>query len=117
MTKLIAPVVPAGTMARVRQPDVAIDDELKLRPWSSADVTAVLEAFSDQDIQHWHFRRFCSDSDALDWIAECSSGWSAETSATWAIATTEHDEAVGRVSLYTDLEHGHGEITYWVLPH
>jgi len=103
-------------MARVRQPDLPVDGELELRPWSGADVTAVLEAFSDPDIQHWHFRRSDSESEARVWIAECASRWSAETSATWAITAIEHDEVVGRVCLYTDLAHGHGEITYWVLP-
>ncbi len=43
-------------MANFAQPEIVVDDELVLRPWQPTDAAAVIEAFSDADIQHWHFR-------------------------------------------------------------
>lgn len=65
MGKLIAPVVAAGTMSSVGQPEIQVDDELTLRAWRAEDAPVVVEAFSDPDIQHWHFRRFQTEAEAL----------------------------------------------------
>ncbi|MGI8794420.1 MAG: GNAT family N-acetyltransferase [Acidimicrobiales bacterium] len=76
-----------------------------------------MEAFSDPDIQHWHFRSYDTDAEALAWIKACSEGWRAERSATWAIIWRSTAEIVGRVTIFTSLEDGYGEVSYWVLPH
>jgi RimJ/RimL family protein N-acetyltransferase len=115
VTELIAPVVSPGTMATARQPDLAVDTELRLRPWTSADASTVVRAFSDPDIQHWHFRRCDSERDALAWIADCSRQWVTEECATWAIISVAHDEVVGRIAVYTDLRDGYGQVSYWIL--
>ena len=116
MGKLIPPVVPAGSMAGDRPPDVRIDDELVLRAWRVEDAPVVVEAFADPDIQHWHFRRYDDEAEALGWIEATFEDWRSERSATWAIVRTATD-VVGRVTIYTSLEDGHGEVSYWVLPH
>ena len=66
MTKLIPPVVRAGTMANSTQADIVIDDELLLRAWRESDAATVVEAFSDVDIQHWHFRSYETEEAALN---------------------------------------------------
>ncbi len=115
MGKLIAPVVIAGAMADTEQPVIAIDEDLELRPFLPTDAAAVVEAFSDPDIQHWHFRRYDTEAEAQEWIASCAEQWRVERGATWAI---DHRSTgvVGRVAIYTELQDGHGEVSYWVLP-
>ncbi len=117
MGKLIAPVVATGAMVGAGPPDVRVDDELALRAWRAEDAPVVVGAFSDADIQHWHFRRYDSEAEAIGWIEECAESWRAERSATWAIVRSSTSEIVGRVTIYTSLEDGYGEVSYWVLPH
>ena len=117
MPRLIPPVVPPGTMSGGPQPDVPVAAGLVLRPWGEADAPAALEAFSDPDIQRWHFQRLDSIDEAHDWIAGLRCGWEAETSANWAIVDTETDLPIGRVGLTrVELVGGWGEVSYWLLP-
>jgi RimJ/RimL family protein N-acetyltransferase len=116
MGKLIPPVVAAGAMAEADQPIIDLDDELLLRPWQPTDVEPVIEAFTTPDIEHWHFRRFDTEDEAAGWIAECTHGWRTEKRATWAIVDRTDGAVVGRVAVFTELEDGHGEVSYWVLP-
>lgn len=115
MPKLIAPVVPAGTLASASQPTLVIDDDLELRPFGADDAAAVIAAFSTADIQHYHFRRMDTEDEAQRWIAECADAWREEKSATWAIAEPVGDP-IGRVTMHLSLVDGHGEVSYWVLP-
>jgi RimJ/RimL family protein N-acetyltransferase len=115
MPILVTPVVEAGTMAEAVQPDVVVDSELHLRPWRAADAGVVVRAFSDPDIQHWHFRRY-DETEALAWIAECNAQWRSERCASWAVARSRSGEVVGRAAIHTWLRDGLGEVTYWVLP-
>jgi RimJ/RimL family protein N-acetyltransferase len=85
MTRLIPPVVRAGTLADTGQPDVVVDAELVLRPWRMTDAPAVVRAFSSPDIQHWHFRRYDTADEAKAWIEECHDAWQAEKFASWAV--------------------------------
>ena len=116
MTKLIPPVVDRGAMAGMEQPVISVDDEVSLRPFRPNDARAVVQAFSTPDIQHYHFRRVDSDAEAMQWILVCAEGWRSEQSATWAIVSRARDNVSGRVTIYTSLEDGHGEVSYWVLP-
>lgn len=116
MPKLIPPVVPPGTMATAEQPEIAVDDNLLLRPFRESDTAAVVAAFGDPDIQHWHFRRFDTDAEALGWIREGLDAWRAERSATWAVVERADGRIAGRVSIHLRLEDGHGEVAYWLLP-
>ena len=116
MTKLIPPVVDRGAMAGMEQPVISVDDEVSLRPFRPNDARAVVQAFSTPDIQHYHFRRVDSDAEAMQWILVCAEGWRSKQSATWAIVSRARDNVFGRVTIYTSLEDGHGEVSYWVLP-
>jgi RimJ/RimL family protein N-acetyltransferase len=116
MPKLIPPVVPAGTLARVAQPMVPVDAELLLRPWRAADAPTVVLAYTTADIQRWHFRRYDTIAEAEIWIAEGNDGWRSESQASWAILRRTDEEVVGRVAIYPNLADGYGEVSYWVLP-
>ncbi|MGH1493671.1 MAG: GNAT family N-acetyltransferase [Acidimicrobiales bacterium] len=116
MAKLIPPVVPAGAMSGSDQPEILVDEDLWLRPWHPGDAATVVEAFSTPDIQRYHFRHFATESDAQHWIEDCAEGWRSERSASWAIVERDDNRVVGRVTVYTSLEDGYGEVSYWVLP-
>jgi RimJ/RimL family protein N-acetyltransferase len=116
MPILIPPVVAAGTMADRAQPEIAVDPDLRLRPWRPSDAPAVIEAFSDPDIQRWHFRRYETVTEAEEWIDAEIRGWRAETGASWAVTRAGSGEVAGRVAVYPVLQDGYAEVTYWVLP-
>lgn len=116
MTKLVAVVVEAGSMAGASQPTVDIDQELVLRPFADRDAKAVVEAYTTPDIQRFHFHRFDTEREAQSWIAECGAAWASEEGATWAVVDRDSDAVLGRVTIYTDLKGGRGEVSYWTLP-
>jgi len=128
MPRRTAPVVPAGSLGCREQPVVSAGDHV-LRPWAVADADALLAAFTDPAIQHWHARTIASRQEALDMIASYHQAWRNETGAQWAIAgpsvghpaTGQPDAAgstvVGRVALRViDLQEGYAEVAYWVVP-
>jgi RimJ/RimL family protein N-acetyltransferase len=100
-------------MAAVAQPSID-GNGVRLRPWRPDDRAAVLTAYSDPDIQHWHARSM-TELEADAWIASWSGRWSGESGAGFAV---ELDGAVaGQISLRRiDLAEGLAEVSYWVLP-
>lgn len=107
------PVLSAGTFARLRQPvlDTAV---VVLRPWTNADIAAVVAAYSDPDIQRWHARTMRED-EAEAWIAHWSDRWAQESGAGWALQVD--GQVAGQVSLrHIDLHEAWVELSYWVLP-
>jgi [ribosomal protein S5]-alanine N-acetyltransferase len=128
MPPLIAPVVPAGSLARVPQPVLPAGD-LRLRPWTAADADALVTAFADPAIQRWHARTVESRAEAQEMIARYVRAWPAETGAHWAITgpavigaavtgpAVTGPAVLGRCALRTiDLAEGLAEIAYWVTP-
>jgi RimJ/RimL family protein N-acetyltransferase len=111
MPRLTAPVVPAGSLNCAPQPELLAGD-LLLRSWTAADADALLAAYADPEIQHWHARTVESRPEAEELIAQYNQGWEKETAASWAIT----DPAVlGRVAFrIIDLDEGTAEIAYWV---
>jgi ribosomal-protein-alanine N-acetyltransferase len=116
VARLTAPVVTPGTMQERDQPVLSAGPVL-LRPWEPEDVPAVVEAYADPAIQHWHFQVLNPD-EAAAWIAQWETTWRSESDACWAAVDPSHPEAVlGRIALRRiDLAAGVGEISYWVLP-
>ncbi|ALG11004.1 GNAT family N-acetyltransferase [Kibdelosporangium phytohabitans] len=115
MPVLFTAVLPKGTLNALRQPVLAIDDQLALRTWRAQDVPAVRAAFDCPRIQRWHPRRMDSDEEAWEWIAGWTRQWQDEIRTSWAI--THNDRAVGQIGLRNiDLEQGAAELSYWVLP-
>ena len=133
MPRLTAPVLPAGSLSRFSQPDLPAGG-LLLRPWAITDAGALLTAFADPAIAHWHARTVATRAEAEAMIARYHREWQAEAGAHWAITgpagpastapTTSGPAAavpgpvvLGRVALRTiDLEEGIAEIAYWVTP-
>jgi [ribosomal protein S5]-alanine N-acetyltransferase len=116
MPRLIPSVVPAGAIGSRPQPSIPVTEDLTLRPWLKTDAAFVLEAFSNPDIEHWHFRRCESIAEAEEWIAAEQAGWVAETCASWAIILPAQDTPIGRVAVHLSPRRGTGEVTYWVVP-
>jgi len=116
VTSTVPEAIPAGAMRSINQPRVAIDDELALRPWATADRPAVIQAFSDPDIVHWHSRRITTLTEADEWVEAQRDAWAGERSASFAIVDVATESVLGRAALHTQLEYGTAEIAYWVLP-
>jgi ribosomal-protein-alanine N-acetyltransferase len=113
--KLIADVVERGTVAAGMQPTLAVGADLELGPFEDRDVESVVEAFSDPDIQYFHFRQL-DHGEALQWIEQSHQAWRDERAATWAIRQRSNGQVLGRVTVYLRLAEGHSEVSYWVLP-
>ena len=113
MPSLTGPVVPAGLLRGMAQPDIVVD-ELVLRPWRASDAPAVVEAYRDPGVQRWHVRSM-TEAEASAWVLSWADRWAAETGASWAV---EADGVlVGRMGLNAlDLADGHGDAAYWVTP-
>jgi ribosomal-protein-alanine N-acetyltransferase len=116
--RLVPPVVPAGHLRETDQPTFRKVSDLTLRPWETSDAPDLLRAFSDPQIQYWHMRGLASEGEAAEWIASWSGRWDAETDGSWAVINTRSGDLLGQIALRSlNLEFGHGQITYWVLPH
>ncbi len=117
MPRLVPPVVSPGRMRRGEQPVLVVPGGLTLRPWLLSDAATVLAAYADPAIRRWHRRGVASEDEARELIAGWNRGWGAETTACWAVVAGEGSEVAGRVTVRdVDLERGHGEVGYWVLP-
>src|SRR6476661_6001082 len=100
MPRLVPSVIPAGVIGGRPQPSIPAAESLILRPWLTSDAEFVLEAFSNRDIERWHFRGCDSIAEAEDWIAGEHAAWIAESCASWAIVRPEPDTPIGRVAVY-----------------
>jgi ribosomal-protein-alanine N-acetyltransferase len=126
MPSLIPSVIPAGRIAGSAQPVLPIDAALSLRPWTAADATAVIAAYSDPDIRRWHARAVDTEAEARALIGRWNSAWSAESGANWAIVRAGSpngdrgpggDVVLGRIALrMIETEQGRAECAYWTLP-
>jgi RimJ/RimL family protein N-acetyltransferase len=113
MPQLTKPVVAPGSLARLPQPVLKVDD-LVLRPWQPSDAAAVVQAYSEPSIQQWHVRSM-SEDEARAWIDAWPGRWSEESGGGWAIANASG--VLGQISLRRlSLAEGLGELSYWVLP-
>jgi RimJ/RimL family protein N-acetyltransferase len=114
---LVGPALPAGSLRTIRQPRLAVDEQLVVRPWRTGDILTLRAAFGCPDIQRWHVRRIDGDDEARDWIARWARRWAEETDASWAIVRGSDDQVVGQVGLRTImLSEASAQLSYWVLP-
>lgn len=108
-------MVPPGSVAEIPQPRLS-KEGVVLRPWTADDTGAVVDAYTDVDIQRWHFRHL-DPAEAREWIEAWSRGWAAETDAGWAVCTGTETDAAGSVALRNlSLQFGLGSISYWIRP-
>jgi len=102
-----------GSMSKRAQPVLHVD-ELTLRPWALRDVPALVTAYADPAIQHWHTRSMTA-AEAEDWVQAANRSWTTETAANWAV--TERGAVLGRMAVRSvDLAEGLAGIGYWVVP-
>ncbi|WP_306789612.1 GNAT family N-acetyltransferase [Mycolicibacterium aubagnense] len=114
---LIPPAISAGHLSRSPHPSLSVASVALLRPWRPSDANAVVDAFSDPEIQRWHVRRADSADEARRWINEWNAGWTAEAQLNWAVVDLTSDALMGRVSLKClDLHDGSAEAAYWMVP-
>ena len=115
MPALVDPLLTPGVLAGAPQPTINAAG-LGLRPWREDDLSAVVEAYLDPEIQQWH-RRSVDEREAAVLINYWINVWARETDACWAIVQGTEDRAVGYVGLHRiDLENGSAQIAYWVTP-
>jgi ribosomal-protein-alanine N-acetyltransferase len=113
MPLLTEPVVVPGSLARLPQPVLKVDD-LVLRPWQASDAAAVSRAYSEPSIRQWHVRSM-TEEEARVWIDSWPGRWAQESGGGWAISNASG--LVGQISLRRlNLAEGLGEVSYWVLP-
>jgi [ribosomal protein S5]-alanine N-acetyltransferase len=113
--RLLAAVLPVGTLAEAQQPILDIASDLRLRPWSAKDAPSLAAVYADAQIQRWHHRAM-DRREAARWIADTARRWNDESDAEWAVVDPE-DVVVGRVALrHIALEIGQAEVSYWTAP-
>ncbi|MGW5849282.1 GNAT family N-acetyltransferase [Streptomyces sp. NPDC055254] len=113
----IPPVVPAGRMRALPQPEFALPGGALLRPWAPYDVPALVASCLDPDIRHWNRPSPLTPSQAHARIARWQERWRAEEAAVWAVSPAAGGPAVGLIGLGDlDLAGGSGEFLYWLLP-
>ncbi|WP_410817890.1 GNAT family N-acetyltransferase [Micromonospora sp. 050-3] len=116
MPLLVAPALPAGSLAAQEQPHLPVRPGLALRPWRDDDAPAVRAAFDCPAIQRWHVRRLDSGDEALAWTAQWARRWHDETAASWAVADAD-DRTVGQIGLRgVLLTEASAQLSYWLLP-
>ena len=116
MPLLVAPALPAGSLAAQEQPHLPVRPGLALRPWRDDDAPTVRAAFDCPQIQRWHVRRIDGDDEARAWTAQWSSRWRDETAASWAIVDAD-DRPLGQVGLRgVLLVEASAHLSYWLVP-
>ncbi len=112
----LPPYLEKGALSNRVQPDLAADG-LTLRPWDDRDVGAVIDAFTDPDIELWNRRRIDNEAEAREWIGQWRQRWEADTAACWAVCDAASGKVLGRMALSRiEPYEGVGIIGYWVLP-
>ncbi|MFI8072531.1 GNAT family N-acetyltransferase [Streptomyces sp. NPDC086033] len=141
----IPPVVPAGRMADNAQPVLALPGGLELRPWRMTDAGALVAASHDPAISRWNLLPTLTEDEARARIGRMRERWERETAAVWAVARENAGQGAGVPTstgigpaagprdehaqnprpgdilglaawIDVDLDRGHAEIAYWVLP-
>ncbi len=117
MPSLFEPVVAAGVLANRPQPTLE-GRGVRLRPWDERDIPALIAAYGDPAIRHWHARTLADESEARAWLRLRAENIQRETGIDWAIVDPADDAALlGRAGLnQVDLAEGVAEAAYWVTP-
>ncbi|MEW1633031.1 GNAT family N-acetyltransferase [Streptomyces sp. NPDC093801] len=117
ITPPVPPVVPAGRLAAMEQPVLALPGGLELRPWRISDADALVAASREPAIRQWNRLVVTSRAQARERIGRMHERWREEQSAIWAVAGPADGRAVGLIGWGDiDLAGGSAEIVYWILP-
>jgi ribosomal-protein-alanine N-acetyltransferase len=117
MPSLVTHVVPAGSIAALRQPVLPAAKGLMLSPWEPAGAPALLALYSNPAVQNWHGYKIDSLEEGRAVIGRWAERWAAETSAHWKVTRGISGELVGRVGLLSiSLWNGQAECLYSTMP-
>ncbi|WP_072803743.1 GNAT family N-acetyltransferase [Rhodococcoides yunnanense] len=115
MPALVGPASAPNVLSCRDQP-VLPGPGIVVRPWIERDADAVVEAYTDPDVQRWNMRSMDDADEALAWIKSWRTRWSVDSDAGWAI-TLPDGTVAGAVSLRgVHAPSSSGQISYWVLP-
>lgn len=96
-----------------------VDDRLLLRPWQVDDACALREAVRSSADAVGRYLPWChadySLDDAVDWIARCRCGWSAQDHFAFGVFDVGSGQLLGSVGLSQhDRVHRRANLGYWV---
>jgi RimJ/RimL family protein N-acetyltransferase len=99
-------------------PTTVVEGSVTLRPWSDADLDALVRRINDPEIATYLdlVPYPYAPDDAHEWLGMTAEGWSAGTFATFAIHVDAIDGAVGGIGVrfLAGLDEGGAEVGYWV---
>jgi len=105
-----------------RVPATVTAPELVLRPWRSADTTALVDLHRDDVLRRWISSVVDDEADAGRWVRRQQRGWEAGERFAFAVVETRagapDGPPVGHVILKRpDLFAASGEVGYWTAAH
>lgn len=101
----------------LRNPLVA-GDGARLRPFSEADVPALVEGIGDPETQHWlaFLPRDPGEAEAHDFLETVQERLATAHTITWAVDSGADDRLLGVMGLYRVVEGREAELGYWTHP-
>jgi ribosomal-protein-alanine N-acetyltransferase len=100
--------------ATAKQPELKTE-RLRLRPFHLKDAGRVQHLAGDKRIADLtaHIPHPYPDGAAEEWIASHPAQWQSASGIIYAIVLESSQELIGAISI-TDIDHGQGELGYWV---
>jgi RimJ/RimL family protein N-acetyltransferase len=99
-------------------PDPPLDDGVvRLRPWSKADVPALIECVDgDEEIARWldAVPQPYREAEAQAWVEQATSWWHDGSSAPFAVTESETGRVLGSVGFGWIGDQRNGEVGYWM---
>jgi RimJ/RimL family protein N-acetyltransferase len=88
-----------------------------LRPWEPADVPAIAEACSDEEIARWLdlIPQPYTEADAVWYVGHCEEGWRDGTSSNFGVVEVDSGQVIGAMGArHLEPDQGVTEVGYWV---
>ncbi|HWO66283.1 MAG TPA: GNAT family N-acetyltransferase, partial [Umezawaea sp.] len=86
---------------------------LRLRPWRSDDLPALLAAHRDPVMRRWLTTSLADEADARRWLAAQAAGWASGTRFSFAVVAGDHEDLpIGHVVVKVATA-GVAEVGYW----
>jgi RimJ/RimL family protein N-acetyltransferase len=97
-------------------PPTASGAALRLRPWRSDDLSALLTAHRDPLLRRWLSTSLTDEAEAGHWLTAQAAGWAAATRFSFAVVAGADDRPpVGHVAVNVGTT-GTAEVGYWTAP-
>ncbi len=92
------------------------DGVVSLRPWSEADVAAIVAACGEDEIARWldMIPQPYTGQDARIYIASTEEGWRDGSAQSFAVTDAETGDVLGSIAVrWIDRPHGVADVGYW----